>query len=122
MIKDYDTSGLALREWERIEFVIREYPEWQECQHGKRIVEVMCYWSDDAPFTVTTGRINSTQRFSRNLHTDGSPSDTFEYGVHHQCPQCHTLDSLQVRKEAWGDRTTCSTEGCDYTHWYSIGD
>lgn len=92
----------------------------QRCQHGKQIVEVQAHWSDDAPFTVTTGHQNSTQRYPRTLHADGTESDDFEYGVHHWCPKCGGQDTLTTSQEAWLDRTTCTV--CGYESVFMIGD
>lgn len=41
---------------------------------------------------------------------------------HSVCPDCDHFDTLTVAQEAWGDRTTCTTEGCTYERFYSIGD
>lgn len=126
---DILVNSEARRDWEVFESVVREWPEWQECQHGKRCVDVMAHWSDDAPFTVTTGRVNHTQRFTRTVHLDGTATydpdgkvATFEYGVHNRCPKCGTVDSLSTKQEAYCDRTSCSTEGCTYESVYMIGD
>lgn len=39
-----------------------------------------------------------------------------------QCPSCHEYDSLVTQQQAYGNWTSCATEGCDFTHWYDIGD
>lgn len=122
---DLDTVRKAAREHEVFEKITSDEP-WQRCQHGKRIVEVMAYWSDDAPFTVTTGRVNSTQRFTRTVHADGSPGESrdglspYEYNTVSRCPKCKSIDTLATAQEAWCDVTTCSA--CDYRNVYMIGD
>jgi hypothetical protein len=123
---DLGTVRRAAREHEVFIKILTDEP-WQRCQHGKRIVEVMAHWSDDAPFTVTTGCVNSTQRFPRTVHADGTviarPGDTlspFEYNTVSRCPKCHALDTLRVAQLQYGDETTCT--GCDYRSFYDIGD
>ena len=101
---------------------VRSFADWQRCQHGKQIVTVKAHWSDDAPFTTTQGRQNSTQWFERTVHADGSESSGFEYGTITRCPKCKALGTLSTKQEAWGDRTTCSASGCGYEDYYSIGD
>lgn len=41
---------------------------------------------------------------------------------HTYCPSCGHFDTLNVEQQAWGDATTCSTHGCDFDDWRSIGD
>jgi hypothetical protein len=38
------------------------------------------------------------------------------------CPDCEGIGTITTTQEAYGDRSVCNTEGCGYTHWYSIGD
>ena len=114
-----DLSTLSHREHEVYEFVITD-ADWQRCQHGKPIVTVMAHWSDDAPFTVTTGQVNHTQRFPRTVHRDGSDGSEFEYNTVSKCPQCGALDTLSVTRGSYGDTTKCSE--CTYSSYYSIGD
>lgn len=38
------------------------------------------------------------------------------------CSTCHTNGSLVTEMQAWGNTTTCKTEGCDYHSYYCIGD
>lgn len=38
------------------------------------------------------------------------------------CPECGAFGSLRVELLAYGDRTTCATEGCTHDDYYSIGD
>lgn len=125
---DLATVSRAAREHEVFTQILTDEP-WMRCQHGLRIVEVMAHWSDDAPFTVTTGRVNSTQRFPRWVHADGTmiarPGDTlspFEHNTVSRCPKCKGLNTLSTSQEAWCDVTTCSAEGCDYENVYMIGD
>lgn len=113
------TARLAARPYEVFENITSE-GDWQRCQHGKRIVEVRAHWSDDAPFTVTTGLVNHTQVFRRWVHADGSPGADYEHNTVSRCPKCHGLNTLRTLQEAYGDWTTCSE--CDYAHWYDIGD
>lgn len=101
---------------------VRSFVPWHRCQHGKQIVTVKAHWSDDAPFTTTRGRQNSTQWFERTVHADGSESSSFECNTVSKCPQCGELGTLSTKQEAWGDRTTCSAFGCEYENYYSIGD
>jgi len=127
--KHVDIDQLHRREHEVFVEIRRVWPEWQECQHGKRCVEVLAHWSNDAPFIVTTGRFNSTQVFTRNVHLDGTfevdstgRETTFEHPVHFKCPKCGGIDTVKTTQEAYGDRTECTVDGCGYTRWYSIGD
>lgn len=121
-----DELAGARREHEVFDKVLH-FTDWQRCQHGKQIVTVLAHWSDDAPFTVTTGRRNSTQRFERTVHADGGPSPklgeaSWEYGTVRRCPDCGGFNTLSTEQLAWYDKTTCSRSGCDYEHWYAIGD
>jgi hypothetical protein len=38
------------------------------------------------------------------------------------CRTCHTSGSLVTAMLAYGNDTTCKTDGCDYHDYYSIGD
>lgn len=38
------------------------------------------------------------------------------------CPDCGAINSHVVTQLAYGDETTCRTDGCDYRRYYSIGD
>lgn len=38
------------------------------------------------------------------------------------CPKCHVNGALKTTMEAYGNATRCTTIGCDYNDWYSIGD
>lgn len=116
------------REHEVIVKVTRFEP-WERCQHGKQIVHALAHWSDDAPFTVTTGQINHTQRFEVTRHADGTaviidepwgPQLEWEHNQVHKCAKCDELDTLSTVQEAYGDRTTCLA--CGDSNWYSIGD
>lgn len=126
-------EDLFHREHEVLERIVR-FEDYQRCSHGKQIATAMAHWSDDAPFTVTTGRINHTQRFEVVRHIDGTPPSIDESWTAHsgkttyhscmnmisKCPKCSGLNTLSTKQEAWGDRTDCSN--CDFTSWYSIGD
>lgn len=122
-VEEIDISKLSHREWEVFERVVG-FDAWQECKHGKQIVTVMAHWSDEAPFTVTTGRQNSTQRFTRTIHADGTPSNIERYGdcygIHTKCSRCGAIDSLSTEQQAYGDLISCSQ--CDYSQYCSIGD
>lgn len=126
---DLATLSNAARQWEVFTEVRAVWPEWQRCQHGKRCAVVRAHWSDDAPFLTTVGQVNSTQTYTRTVHIDGTyetkPDGSmvlFEHGVHNRCPECGTIDSLTTAQLAWGDETTCRTDGCAYNRYYSIGD
>jgi hypothetical protein len=110
---------LATREYEVVERILRD-EEWMRCQHGKRVVEAMVHWSDEAPFTVTRGRPNSTQRFTRWLHADGSEGNVHEYNVVTRCAKCGALDSLTTELQSYGDLVCCTA--CNAEWYYSIGD
>lgn len=117
---------------------IMAFEPWQRCQHGKQIVIVRAHWSDDAPFTVTTGEINHTQVFDVTRHADGSvvfdhsydrfdPKPSWadgllvpEFNQVSKCDKCGELNTLSTVQEAYGNRTTCSA--CGNSNWYSIGD
>jgi hypothetical protein len=113
----------SVRPWEVFTRVKVDEP-WMRCQHGKQIIEVQAHWADDAPFVVTTiagqPQLNSTQRYSRWVHADGSPSESFEYNTVTRCGGCGALDTLTVEQQAYGDLTRCAA--CPWTHWYDIGD
>ena len=96
------------------------------CSNGKclkPVSEGIFYWSDDAPFTVTTGQINSTQRFPKVLHSDGSApchehlTSLFPLP---RCPKCSAVNAGMLRQMAWMDEVTCFM--CGDVRSYSIGD
>lgn len=49
---------------------------------------------------------------------DGTPS----YNRETLCPTCQHFGTLTTRMESYGDATSCSTEGCTYSTYHSIGD
>lgn len=118
---DLTVVSRAAREHEVFERITDD-SAWKVCQHGKRFVEVMAHWSDNAPFTVTTGRVNSTQRFARTVHADGTGEYSTGgcYNTVSRCPKCKSVGTLSTAQEAWCDVTTCSA--CDYRNVYMIGD
>lgn len=125
-VEEIDIAKLANREHEVFTHIVG-FDAWQECQHGKQLVTVMAHWSDDKPGPpVTTGCRNSTQRFTRTVHVDGTVAGGEFwhdcYGVHQKCPECGELDTLKTEQMAYGDDTTCTTDGCNYHNYYSIGD
>jgi hypothetical protein len=94
---------------------------------GKDLVHAMFNWSDEAPFTVTTGRVNHTQIFGGYRHADGTycgDPATFDMGhvcsPKPVCPVCGTEDSFKREMLAYGDQVTCTA--CNDSHYYSIGD
>lgn len=38
------------------------------------------------------------------------------------CSQCHVNGALKTDMQAYGNDTRCTTPGCDFRDWYSIGD
>jgi hypothetical protein len=127
-VSQIDINKLHRREHEVFES-IRWFVPWQRCQHGKQIVAVKAYWSDDAPFTVTTGRINHTQWFERTVHVDGTFNTdesgrvtTFEYNTVVRCSKCEQFNTLETKMLPFGNLTTCNNPACDYEDYFSIGD
>lgn len=41
---------------------------------------------------------------------------------HSYCSSCDSFDTLTTQLQAYGNLTTCTTEGCDFSSWYDIGD
>lgn len=107
-------------------------PEAGPCSRCHRtLARVVCCW--DHRVTSDSCRPAVWQlgedRFTTLRHADGydcrpwSPGDLSPfYYLRPQCPNCKAYDTLTVKPEAYGDRTTCTTDGCAYDHWYSIGD
>jgi hypothetical protein len=68
-------------------------------------------------------------RFDVWRHIDGvehkawQPGDLAPFNYpKYPCTGCGQYDSISTRQEAWGDRVTCTTPGCTYSAWHSIGD
>lgn len=63
--------------------------------------------------------------FPAARHADGTPpcsEHSRECPTVVRCPKCRAEDSLTVDQRAYGNMTTCTADGCDYSHWYDIGD
>lgn len=118
-----NVADLTPREHEVFTHIVAFTP-WVRCQHGKQLVTVRAHWSDDAPFTCTTGYVNSTQTFDRVVHADGSESSSFEYNVvehHAACGAMGERGEVWTRKLlSYGDLSTC--KGCGHEVYTSIGD
>jgi hypothetical protein len=87
------------------------------CEEGKALASLMCMW--EGRYAASTGR------FGKTVHADGtrcSRSPEFDCYAHPYCPTCGSHDTLTTAMEAYGNRTTCTTEGCTYESYYSIGD
>lgn len=105
---------------------------------GKPVVHIFWRWADKTPW-------DSNDPFGEKVvyhqdswrHADGTPnhgqfstdSDPISlceqcgYEGERHCSKCHAQSgTLTVGQQAYGDLTTCSTEGCGYEHWYDIGD
>lgn len=107
-------------------------PEAGPCSNCHRMLAaVMCCW--DHRITADYCRPAVWQlgedRFDTLRHADGfdcrqwAPGDIGPwFYLRPRCPQCNEYDTLILRQEAYGDRTTCSTDGCRYERWYDIGD
>lgn len=133
LLSEVSVTDLFHREHEVLERIVRFAP-WHRCSCGKQIATAMAYWSDDAPFTVTTGKINHTQRFEVTRHVDGTPPRLDESWTAHsgkatyhpcmnrvsKCAACGELNTLTTQQQAYGDLTTCSA--CGNSTYYSIGD
>lgn len=133
LLTEVTVEDLFHREHEVLERIVCFEP-WQRCYCNKQIATAMAHWSDDAPFTVTTGQINHTQRFTVVRHADGTPPRLDESWTAHsgkttyhscmnkisKCTACGELETLSTKQEAWGDRVTCSA--CGDSKYYSIGD
>lgn len=57
-------------------------------------------------------------------HADGTPNhgDDPSLWAVPRCPKCRAYDTVVYTQEAYGDRFTCSTPGCDRDDYCSIGD
>lgn len=97
----------------------------------RTLARVMCCW--DHRITADYCRPKTWQlgedRFDTLRHADGYDCRPWTPGgaplwfyTRPQCPSCKAYDTLDVALEAYGNRTTCRTEGCAYTSWYDIGD
>ena len=118
-----EATKMKLREFEHIvSNSVRPGGVCHRCD--KQLEAATCYWGDDAPFTVTTGQRNSTQRFPVLRHADGTaghgPEGSLECYAAPTCPDCGALRTLRTKQEAYGDRVTCTA--CGHEHYYSIGD
>ena len=99
----------------------------------KPLAKLICCWDH----RITDGRYGDwmlgEDAFDHWRHADGTPCgdphsgyagglEIFDSYAVPQCPDCHTYDSIHVRQEAYGDRITCTTDGCTYERWSPIGD
>lgn len=41
---------------------------------------------------------------------------------HSYCSSCDSFDTLTTQLLSYGNLTTCTTDGCDFESYYSIGD
>lgn len=92
----------------------------------KPIVTVKAAWDHRItamPFAPDTWKLGE-DAFHVARHADGTPNHHGEADLWAvpRCPKCKAYDTVVCTQEAWGDRITCSTPGCDRNDWYSIGD
>jgi hypothetical protein len=116
--KGFDASNFVVKEGHRPIFV--------------RIANVgPCGWKHEngeycrRPIASLMYLNGQNKRYEKTVHADDGTVHGkwwFDCNVISACPKCKTEDSLTTRLEAYGDLTTCKTEGCDYTSWYDIGD
>lgn len=92
----------------------------------KPIVTVKAAWDHritESPFHTGPWKLGEDS-FNVARHADGTPNHGDQPSLYMvpRCPKCRKYDTVVTTQEAWGDRITCSTPGCDRNDWYSIGD
>ncbi|MEV4575950.1 hypothetical protein AB0K16_22160 [Nonomuraea jabiensis] len=115
-----DTSKFVVRAPHRVIFVTKANigPCGHKDESGeycRRPVAVVMYHNGDN---------ENGGRYDKTVHADDGTGHGFlnDCRVIPACPKCKTEDSLTTQQQAYGDLTTCTVEGCNYSHWYDIGD
>jgi hypothetical protein len=125
-----------LRGWEILEGIATDRFGYHCSTCGKDMVHVYYRWSNEMDHLVTIDQVNEDHHLDGWRHADGSSYHGefyvdgsllprcqgcgYEGGMH--CHQCHEGESLTYRQLAYGDQTDCTTPGCGYSSYYSIGD